>query len=115
MKNSIYLLITFVLLMISCSENSPIERYIIASKTVDCSGVGKQKCMLVKKGDSSKWEYFYSSIEGFNYQEGFEYILDVKEEKVENPPVDGSSIRYILVKEISKIAKESKNLPPVDY
>lgn len=111
MKKIIYILMGVLLVMLSCTERKDVVRYTIASQTVDCSGVGRQKCMLVKKGNASDWEYFYSQIEGFNYEEGNEYVLEVEEKKVENPPADASSIRYVLVKQISKTEKVSENLP----
>ncbi len=99
-------------MMVACNSGQKTERYTIASQTADCTGVGPQKCMLVKKGNATDWEYFYSRIEGFNYEEGFEYELDVREIPVENPPADASSIRYELVNVISKTSKTSENLPP---
>ncbi|MDR1054340.1 MAG: DUF4377 domain-containing protein [Prevotellaceae bacterium] len=35
-------------------------------------------------------------MEGFNYEEDYEYEREVKEEKLENVPANASSIRYIL-------------------
>lgn len=66
--------------------------------------------MLIKKGDAQNWSMFYSKINGFDYEPGYEYVLDVKEERIENPPADGSSVSYTLVKQISKIAKTAE--PP---
>lgn len=86
-------------------------RYTVASRQGDCVGVAPQKCMLIKKGDAADWEFFYSSIEGFQYEPGYEYILEVREEKLDNVPVDASSIKYTLVRELSKVQKESENLP----
>lgn len=111
MKKGMFALLASFLLMVSCSSDKKVVEYTVASQTVDCSGVGRQKCMLVKKADSSDWEYFYSQIEGFNYEEGFEYVIEVEEQEVENPPADASSIRYILVNEVSKTAKTSEGLP----
>ena len=74
----------------------------MASKQVDCTGVGKQKCYLVKEGEAKIWSYMYQSVEGFTYEPGYEYVLKVKKEKVANPPADASSIRYILEKVVSK-------------
>ena len=68
-------------------------------------------CMRVKEGADSAWSLFYSQIEGFDYEEGYEYVLQVEKEKIENPPADGSSIRYKLVKVVSKKKTESENLP----
>lgn len=113
MNKSIYLIFGCIALIITaCSSTKNTVRYTIASKTVNCIGEGPQKCLLVKKGNVNSWEYFYSQIEGFNYEEGFEYILEVKENKRDNPPADRSSIQYVLVKEISKTKKDSKDLPP---
>ena len=98
-------LLTLPLFIWRCASSSNITRYVVASTEVDCMGVGPQKCMMIKKGDDSNWLLFYGRIEGFDYEPGYEYVLDVKEERIENPPADGSSIKYILVKQISKIAK----------
>jgi len=111
LNNKIGLLLGALFLMTSCSLKQNVVRYTIASESVDCSGVGMQKCLLVKKADSTDWEYFYSRIEGFNYERGFEYVLDVKEENVGNVPADASSIKYVLIKQISKTEKRSENMP----
>jgi len=111
MKKSIFICMS-VLFLFACGQKKDTIKLTIASQTVDCSGVGKQKCMLVKKGNAGEWEYFYSPIEGFNYEEGNEYVVEVEQKKVDNAPADASSIRYILVKQLSKTAKTSDNLPP---
>lgn len=77
----------------------------IASHKEDCVGVGPQKCLLVKQAEEAEWELMYQGIEGFDYQEGFDYKVEVRREEVPNPPADASSFRYILVKEISKVKK----------
>lgn len=77
------------------------EVWVIASKYKDCTGVGPMKCMYVTK-PNGKQEFFYGSIQGFNYQEGYEYQVEVASAPVANPPADGSSIRYTLVKIISQ-------------
>ncbi|MCC9044199.1 DUF4377 domain-containing protein [Myroides sp. M-43] len=77
----------------------------IASKLVDCTGVAPMKCMQVKEEGSDEWTNMYTGIEGFTYEEGYEYVVEIKREKLENVPADASSIKYILVKEISKTKK----------
>lgn len=111
MKRIIYLSISIMILMASCATTNTVK-YTVASQNADCVDVGPQKCLLVKKGNATDWEFFYSNIEGFNYVPGYEYTLEVKEEKRVNAPMDASSIKYILVKEVSKVARESENLPP---
>lgn len=112
MKNFFYIFICMTLFIAACSTAKDTIKYTIASQTASCTGEGRQQCLLVKKGDATEWEYFYSPIEGFNYEEGFEYVIEVKESKVENPPEGRSSIQYTFVKEVSKTKKNSENLPP---
>lgn len=108
--NKLFYFLPLLLIVASCATQDTV-RYTVASKTVNCEGVAPQKCLLVKRGDAANWEYFYSQIEGFSYEEGNEYVLEVKEVKNENVPADASSIKYELVKEVSKTAKTSENLP----
>jgi hypothetical protein len=71
------------------------------------------KCYLIKKEGQSNWEFLYTGIEGFNYEPGFEYVLEIKKDTIisSNPVADRSSIKYTLVKEISKTLKDSTGLP----
>lgn len=102
--------ITIIALVFSSCKTSQPNLY-VASKEVDCTGVGPQKCLLIKENKDDQWTFFYQGIEGFNYEPGYEYALEIKKEKIENLPADASSVRYILVKEITKEKKESENLP----
>lgn len=77
----------------------------IASTTRDCNGPFPRKCLQVKEDNAANWQLFYNSIDGFTYKEGYEYVVVVRREPVPNPPADGSSIRYILVDEVSKIKR----------
>ncbi|MBC7922380.1 MAG: DUF4377 domain-containing protein [Ferruginibacter sp.] len=73
-----------------------------------CTGEGINECLLVQQDPligTDQWQYFYAPIEGFDYQPGFVYDLRVRTEQVENPPPDASSLRYILVKVVSKVKK----------
>ncbi|MGA0555308.1 DUF4377 domain-containing protein [Larkinella sp. VNQ87] len=92
------------LLLLACDENIKPEIIIlqVADHQVDCTGVGPQKCLLIKEGDATNWAYFYQQIEGFEYTAGFEYKLRVRRENVKNPPADGSSARYVLVEVLEK-------------
>ncbi|MBB1140513.1 DUF4377 domain-containing protein [Myroides sp. WP-1] len=83
-------------------EAEDIVTMFIGPKKVDCTGVGPMKCLQVKETEDGEWTLFYTSIEGFEYEEGYNYKLEVRREDVPNPPADAPSIRYILVKEISK-------------
>lgn len=60
------------------------------------------RCLQVKENPADNWSFFYSGIEGFDYEPGYEYVLKVKTEEIENPPADGSSTRFILQEQVSK-------------
>ncbi|UHG89156.1 DUF4377 domain-containing protein [Spirosoma oryzicola] len=77
----------------------------ISDRRQDCVGVGPQQCMLVKEKDDTGWKLFYGGIDGFAYEEGFEYKLMVRRETIENPPMDGSSFQYTLVELVEKVKK----------
>lgn len=74
----------------------------INNKLVDCVGVGPQKCMQVRKSPKSEWTLFYGGIDGFRYEPGYRYKLKVNVSKIKNPPMDSSSLKYSLVKVLSK-------------
>jgi len=84
------------------SEATGTKTLYVAHHLVDCVGVGPMKCMLVRETPDAEWTNFYSKIEGFDYEPGFDYQLTVRMEKVENPPADASSIRYILEELVSR-------------
>lgn len=77
----------------------------IGAHRQDCTGVGPMKCLLVKEAENADWQYFYSEIAGFTHEEGYEYTILVRKENIPNPPADGSSVHYVLVKEIEKVKK----------
>ncbi len=115
-KHMRYILKTLILpiailsIMIQCkpianTESANEKTFIIASQTADCTGVAPMKCLQVKEKESDNWGNLYSNIEGFTYEPGFEYVLKVRTEKIPNPPMDGSSIKYTLLKQVSKIKK----------
>ncbi len=60
-----------------------------------------------KEDPQAEYTLFYDQIEGFEYEEGYEYELRVKEETVENPPADASSRKWTLVEVVSKTAVET--------
>ncbi len=96
------------ILILSCTsvQSEEIRTLYIADHLADCTGVSKQKCMLVKESLEDEWTYFYDGISGFDYEEGYAYELRVKVQEVENPPADASNIRYTLSELVSKTPSE---------
>ena len=90
----------------------------IGPSLVDCAGVAPQKCMQVKESPASDYTLYYSQIEGFDYEEGYEYTLVVREVKIENPPADAPDRKWVLVSVASKVpapASPAVELPTPVY
>lgn len=68
----------------------------------NCVGVAPQKCLLVKEDPDGEYQFFYGSIEGFEYEAGYTYQLLVNKEPVADPPADGSSIKWTLIEVVEK-------------
>ena len=95
--------VLFTSCSIQTSENTSIKTLIVSAETKECTnGVMKTQCMLVKEKPTAEWQYFYNNIDGFSYEKGYDYVLSVSTEKIANPPADASSIKYTLIKQISK-------------
>ncbi|TBW29381.1 DUF4377 domain-containing protein [Gramella sp. KN1008] len=68
-------------------------------------GEGLHLVYLVQESEEiggGKWSFFYDEIEGFDYELGYIYDLKVRKVEIENPPLDGSAVKYILVNVRSK-------------
>ncbi len=115
MKNALFLAICLILGLSSCTSTSnekvTLEEgeyiYWVNSETKPCVGVSKMTCLQVQKGETpeeGKWLYFYSNIEGFDYEPGYIYKLIVKETEIpaRQVPADGSSLKFTLKKILSK-------------
>jgi hypothetical protein len=99
----VFISLLFVCALISCKkERLEDKTLIVADHKVDCTGAGPQRCFLIREHESQQWEFFYNAIEGFDYEEGFEYLIEVKVFKISNPPQDASDRRYVLKRIISK-------------
>ncbi|HSN78540.1 MAG TPA: META domain-containing protein, partial [Anaerolineae bacterium] len=74
----------------------------VGPNRVPCMGVAPQTCLQVKETPEDEYSLFYSTIEGFEFEPGFEYELLVNKQTVPNPPADASSFRWTLVEVVSK-------------
>jgi len=92
----------------SCGVFDPDEKnqltLYVAPHTVDCVGVGPQQCLLVKEHPAEAWRNFYNGITGFTYEPGYTYTLLVEWRRIPNPPADGSSREYRLLRILSQDA-----------
>lgn len=120
MKKTLNLL--FLLLAVfaisSCSSDDDEKKYsvkeitiYVSSETGESYGFNStpEECMLVKfDNPNGEWEHLgLYRIEGFTYVKGHEYELWVKMTTLANPPADGYSHKYLLVKIVQdKLVKE---------
>lgn len=85
----------------------------VSSETGESYGFNStpEECMLVKfDNPNCEWEHLgLYRIEGFTYVKGHEYELRVKMTTLANPPADGYSHKYLLVKIVQdKLVKETE-------
>lgn len=85
----------------------------VSSETGESYGFNStpEECMLVKfDNPNGGWEHLgLYRIEGFTYVKGHEYELRVKMTTLANPPADGYSHKYLLVKIVQdKLVKETE-------
>ncbi len=102
-----YVVLLFALTFV-IQGSAKTKTFYVADHLVDCVGVAPQKCMLIREKQTDEWSNFYGNIEGFNYEEGFEYLIKVKVKKIKNPPADGSSLKYTLLEVLRKRKTETQ-------
>ncbi len=79
----------------------------VAAETQPCIGEMRQRCLQVRAPGDESWRLFYEPIMGFEHVEGVRYLLEVARRPVEDPPADGSSFTYRLVRVIERDPAES--------
>ncbi|WP_057938165.1 DUF4377 domain-containing protein [Algoriphagus resistens] len=108
MKIILFLLISTLFGVIACEKQADktTQTWWINSAKMDCTGVAPMSCLQIQKGseiDPKGWEFFYSAIQGFDYEPGNIYQITVKVIEKEIPlPADASSQNYELVEILSK-------------
>lgn len=108
--NFLKLTLALCVLISSCAKerpsDSPTEGNALAHKTESlelrlapykspCQALELRWCLTVLK-DQGKVEFFYDSIENFQYKAGYSYQLSVSRVPVNAPPADSSAYRYTL-------------------
>lgn len=77
----------------------------------NCTGIVPGKCLQYRYKTSQPWALLHGGIQGFTYEPGNMYKLQIREIKMKNPPADGSSIKRKLIKILSKEPMMSIALP----
>ena len=109
----VFLLSLFLISLTGCDGERPknINLTIASKRAPFVESMINSPRYYVKYDGDKEWSLFYSHIEGFDYQEGYEYVLNVKVTTISDPPMDASSKDYKLNHVISREEKESENIP----
>ncbi|MGU3781601.1 DUF4377 domain-containing protein [Burkholderia metallica] len=85
------------------ADGKPVTRTVyVAPQSARCTGVAPMECLQVRSSPNEPWSLWYAGIEGFAYQPGYLYTLEVEEYRVAQPPADGSSIRWVLKRVVER-------------
>ncbi|WP_175882943.1 DUF4377 domain-containing protein [Burkholderia sp. BCC0044] len=85
------------------ADGKPVTKTVyVAPQSARCTGVAPMECLQVRSSPSEPWSLWYAGIEGFPYQPGYLYTLEVDEYRVAQPPADGSSIRWVLKRVVER-------------
>ncbi|WP_321856579.1 DUF4377 domain-containing protein [Burkholderia cenocepacia] len=85
------------------ADGKPVTKTVyVAPQSARCTGVAPMECLQVRSSPSEPWSLWYAGIEGFAYQPGYLYTLEVDEYRVAQPPADGSSIRWVLKRVVER-------------
>ena len=79
-----------------------VVQFEVAAERAPCTGEGHFQCLQVRETPDAPWQLFYDPIEGFTHEPGFRYVLRVARRSVANPPADGSSVAWRLLRILSR-------------
>lgn len=109
----IWRVLTAVLLLIAmaCEKSSSVDVspgatiLQVDNRQQDCSaGVLQRKCLWVKEDNAASWQLFYYDIDGFTYEPGYRYRLEVKREMLAVEGImDVLPYKYTLIRVIDKV------------
>lgn len=96
------LLASLVLNACGGGDASREETIYVSSNMTECTSLVAHLCMLTRNSPSAPWTLFYGGINGFQYEWGSTYKLNVKITTEANPPADSPSESYSLVAILEK-------------
>ena len=107
MKSILPVAIVLLVLGAGCEhERTPhdenVEILTIGPYTRTCQGFIEQTCFLEYNEADRQWEFFYEEIQGFNFEPGFVYTLEVRLEDRGTDIQDVGRYAYHLVEILSK-------------
>ena len=111
MKKLRFLLLLLPLVLGSCDDDeSRVETWTVASEKGVAGifmGFGHVPAYIVKTSPNAGWEISTAHIKGFTFEKGYQTEMLVRIDPIPNPPADGPSLRYTMVKLISRTPMQS--------
>ena len=92
--------VLLAVLAVSLSSAKGTKTLYIADHTVACAG--DYECIQIREKTNAAWRNYPDTIEGFNYEEGYEYKLSVQQLQTKNTLAGVFDEKYKLVKVVSK-------------
>lgn len=100
MKKTI-LVFTLLLLSVVNFLSAQEKTVYVASEMTRCKGMLEVMCLQLKDSPDEAYDTFITNIQGFTFEEGYEYKLLVNKSRLENAPTDAPQV-YSLIKVLSK-------------
>lgn len=74
----------------------------VAAEKRECMAVGPTECLQIRFHPDEEWQLFYGDIQGFGYQPGWLYQLEVSEVLVPEAPADAPDRQWVLQRIIDR-------------
>ena len=98
-----------LVLLTACSEIGELfkqehtEILVLGPYTQRCFGPFEQDCFMEYNEEAGQWHFFYDGIEGFDFEPGYIYTLEVRLEEREAGLQDVGRYSYHLIKIVDKV------------
>ena len=89
-------------LLVACGEEHT-EVLTLGPYTKRCVGAFEQDCFMEYNEEAQRWEFFYDGIEGFVFEPGYIYTLEVRLEDRGTEIQDVGRYSYHLIKIVDKV------------
>ena len=89
-------------LLMACGEEHT-EVLTLGPYTKRCQGFVEQDCFMEYNEEAGRWHFFYDGIEGFDFEPGYIYILEVRLEDRGTEIQDVGRYSYHLIKIVDKV------------
>ena len=79
------------------------EILMIGPYTMTCYGPFERDCLMEYNEEAGRWHFFYDGIEGFDFESGYIYTLEVRLEDRGTEIQDVGRYSYHLIKLLDKV------------